>query len=158
MSHDRQIHEQVLVAVCRILGQGIASVNTQVENGIVQVSGVVDTPDERAAVERAIWAVPDVRAITQRLRSRRTYAGGPSDRALAADVLALLDREGHTGLRVRVEDGTVTVIGQFASAAECDAMSASVATVPGVHGVWMDPTADQLPLPTRIPPCPKSSC
>ena len=105
MSRDRQVHEQVIVAICRVLGAGIASVNTQVEHGIVQVSGVVDTPEERAAVERAIWSVPDVRAIVQRLRSRRSYPGGPTDRMLASEALALLP----TGLRVRVEDGTVTI-------------------------------------------------
>ncbi len=138
MSRDRQLHEQVLVAVCRVLGPGIASVNTQVDNGIVQVSGVVDTPNERTAVERAIWSVPDVRAITQRLRSRRSYPEGPTDRTLASDVLALLAREGYQGLRVQVEEGKVTVLGRVGFGTERAALSAAVATVPGVRGVWLD--------------------
>jgi osmotically-inducible protein OsmY len=149
MSRDRQLHEQILVAVCRVVGSGIASVNTQVENGIVQVSGVVDTPDERSAVERAIWSVPNVRAITQRLRSRRSYPEGPTDRTLATDVLALLAREGYGRLRVQVEEGKVTVLGQFDSSTDRAAISAAVATVPGVRGVWLN-DAMEAPAPSPL--------
>ena len=149
MSRDRQLHEQILVAVCRVLGPGIASVNTLVENGIVQVSGVVDTPDERTAVEQAIWTVTDVRAITQRLRSRRSYPEGPTDRTLASDVLALLAREGHQGLRVQVEEGKVTILGRFGSSADQAAVSAAVATVAGVRGVWLNDAMD-APAPSSM--------
>jgi len=149
MSRDRQLHEQILVAVCRVVGSGIASVNTQVENGIVQVSGVVDTPDERSAVERAIWSVPNVRAITRRLRSRRSYPEGPTDRTLATDVLALLAREGYGRLRVQVEEGKVTVLGQFDSSTDRAAISAAVATVPGVRGVWLN-DAMEAPAPSPL--------
>ncbi len=153
MSRDRQLHEQVTVAVCRVLGPGIASVNTQVENGIVQVSGVVDTPDQRTAVERAIWSVPNVQAIAQRLRARRSYPEGPTDRTLASDVLALLAREGHQRLRIQVEEGKVTVIGVFGRSTDRDAISAAVATVPGVRGVWLNDAMDApapSPLASRI--------
>ena len=159
MSRDRQIHEQVLVAVCRVLGAGIASVGIQVENGVVQVSGVVDTPDDRGAVERAVWSVPDVRAITQRVRVRRSYPDGPTDRTVANNVLVLFEREGHKGLRVQVEEGVVTIIGRFNSPAGRAAASAAVATVPGVRGVWMSEepgaavnieTPSAAPLVSRI--------
>ena len=153
MSRNRQLHEQVLVAVCRVLGPGVASVNTQVENGIVQVSGVVDTPDERTAVERAIWSIPEVRAITQRLRARRSYPEGPTDRTLATDVLALLAREGYGRLRIQVEEGKVTVLGRFDSSTDRAAISAAVATVPGVRGVWLNDAMDApapSPLASRI--------
>jgi hypothetical protein len=150
MSRDRQLHEQILVAVCRVLGPGIASVNTHVENGIVQVSGVVDTPDERTAIEQAIWSIPDVRAITQRLRSRRSYADGPTDRTLAGDALALLAREGHGQLRVQVEEGKVTVHGRFDSSTDRAAISAAIATVPGVRGVWLDDAMDAPAPPSLV--------
>lgn len=142
MSRDRRIHEQVIVAVCRVLGPSIASVGIHVENGIVQLSGVVDTPEERVAVERAVWSVEDVRAISQRLRARRSYANGPTDRELASDVLTMLACEGRTGLRVLVEEGVVTIVGRLDVPADRAATGAAVATVRGVRGVWMTEEAE----------------
>ncbi|HZS58497.1 MAG TPA: BON domain-containing protein [Gemmatimonadaceae bacterium] len=139
MLKDRAIHERVLVAVCREIGAGIGSVNVRVEQGIVQVSGVVDTPAEYAAVEHAIWDVPEVRGIAQRLRVRRTFQGGPTDTTLAEDVLRVLEREGHGEYRVHVQEGVVTVVGQFRQPGDREMISAAVASVRGVRGVW---TAD----------------
>ena len=121
MSRDRQIHEQVIVAVCRVLGQSIASVNTQVENGIVQVSG-------------AAW---------------RTLLTVSADDVPASDVLALFAREGRTGLRVQVEEGIVTVLGNFESPAARGEISAAVATVPGVRGVRLDDALDAVEVTSR---------
>jgi BON domain len=141
MLRDRAIHERVLVAVCREIGPGIGSVSVRVEQGIVQVSGVVDTPAEYAAVERAVWGIPEVRGIAQRLRVRRTFEGGPTDTTLAEDVLRALEREGHTGYRVHVQEGVVAVRGRFDEPAERETISAAVASVRGVRGVW---TTDDL--------------
>jgi osmotically-inducible protein OsmY len=157
MSRDRHIHEQVTIAVCRVLGTGIASVGIQVEDSIVQVSGVVDTPEERTAVERAVWSVPDVRAITRRLRVRRTFANGPTDRRLASDVLALLVHEGESARRVLVEEGIVTILGTFASPITQAAIGAAVATVSGVRGVFMDEAWEDRAGAATTKPSPLSS-
>ena len=150
MLNDRIIHERVLVAVCREIGPGIGSVNVRVEHGIVQVSGVVDTPAEYAAVERALWSVAEVRGIAQRLRVRRTFEGGPTDPTLADDVLRLLEREGRHGYRVHVQEGVVTVLGTFGQATDREAVSAIVASVRGVRGVWTAEDPDAAPPSGRL--------
>ncbi len=148
MSDDRRLQEQVLVAVCRELGAGIQSVSARVESGIVSLTGIVDTPAELTAVEQAVWGVSGIRGMTQRMRTRRTFEGGPTDTALVLAVLNNVKRD----VRVRAEEGVVTLLGPFASAAERDRAAAAAASVVGVRGVSV---ADDLgttvsPRPTLV--------
>ncbi len=131
MSNDRRLHEQVLVAICRELGVDIQSVSARVESGVVSLSGIVDTPAELVAVERAVWGVSGIRGMTQRMRARRTFEGGPTNAELVLAVLNTVKRN----VRVRVEDGVVTLMGPFATAAERDGAAAAAASVAGVRGV-----------------------
>ncbi len=145
MLQDRAIHEQVLVALCRELDVGIETVSIRVDRGVVLLSGVVDTPAERQACERAAWGVPGVRALVQRLAVRRARPGGPTDRELAVAVLSALDARGRQDIRVRVQEGLVAIGGTFGSEDERDSLAGRLTAIPGVVNVVATDWATNAP-------------
>lgn len=90
----------------------VADISVSVENGTVSLEGTVDSYWEKWKAEDLAGGVPGVRAIKNKLTVVPT--GDYSDKAIADEIVAALDRNVNVDLRtinVKVEDGIVTLTG-----------------------------------------------
>ena len=67
MRTDLGLHAAVSGALRTTLGPAASEVTVKVEDGVVTLSGVVDTPDDKVAAERAVQRQPGVHAVVEAL-------------------------------------------------------------------------------------------
>jgi osmotically-inducible protein OsmY len=113
-----------------------AGVGVTADNGVVALTGTIDTYAGKIAAERAAKRVRGVRGVANDLVVRRKV--GRTDADIAADaVLALELRESipHT-VQVVVHDGHVTLTGKVAWLHQARHAEKAVRHVRGVRGVF----------------------
>ena len=135
---DLGLHAAVCTALRRVLGEGAERIGVVVRDGIVTLTGTVDTPHEKLATERAVDEVPGVHAVAEELHLPGELDSEPTDEMLAGTVLkafgAGLAPIGRH-LAIKVEHGWVAVIGTVASADEREAVEQALECVPGLRGI-----------------------
>jgi osmotically-inducible protein OsmY len=73
---DLSLHAAVSGALRRILGPAASQLTVKVQDGVVTLSGVVDTPDEKVAAERTVKRQPGVHAVVEALQVANNMSGG----------------------------------------------------------------------------------
>jgi len=115
------------------------NIGVMVKDGVVTLTGHLDSFSEKHAAERAVRRVPGVRAIAIDLEVRPPMSQQRSDSeiALAASAALRLNSLVPVGkVQVQVENGWVTLLGevdwgyQFASAEQ------AIRPLPGVRGLY----------------------
>jgi osmotically-inducible protein OsmY len=126
----------------------VTDVGVEVDDGVVTLTGTVETFATRQAAERAAFRVEGVRAVANDVVVKVPGAGDPTDTELAKAIADRLERnvevpENH--IEVRVEDGSVILRGELDWSYERTAAEKSVSRVPGVVFV-----TNLIRLPQRV--------
>jgi osmotically-inducible protein OsmY len=112
--NDKQLRQDVIDALEWEPSISAAYIGVAVENGVVTLSGHVSTYAEKVVAERVTERVDGVRGIAQEIEVRDSCARGNSDDEVARRALAAIDWDSwlpKETVRVRVEDGHVTLSG-----------------------------------------------
>ncbi len=113
-------------------------ITVDVQDGIVRLGGVVASLAEKHAAERAVWHVHGVRALVQDIEVRLDAAHRHPDAEIAARVQSVLRWDAQipdARLRIKVEDGIVTLMGTLDWHYQRQAAEARVRALEGVRAV-----------------------
>lgn len=138
MRSDLMVHAAVCTALRRALGPIAGRVGVRVHDGVVTLTGKVQSLDQKHAADQTAEQVAGVRAVAEHLEVDGLPAVPHGDVALAKAVADSLELEGIPAGRhiaVRVENGWVSLSGQAASASDYSAIDRALECVPGVRGV-----------------------
>jgi osmotically-inducible protein OsmY len=138
---DAAVQRSVEAALREHPATEAASFGVRVEDGVVTLTGMVETAPEQAMAVALARAVRGARAVVDKLvvasETPRT------DEEIRADVRARLDASARLrpgAIRVDVLGGRVRLSGAVGSVAEREA-AVALARVPGVRAVYADPLA-----------------
>jgi osmotically-inducible protein OsmY len=154
MRTDLGLHASVSAAVRAALGRQAADVRVIVCDGVVTLGGAVDTPEEKAAVERAVQGVPGVHAVAEGLSVRQAHAATLTDEMLAHAALEALATGEHPigrDVTIRVQQGWLSLGGTVASPTEYLAVERALECLP-VRGMTSEVHATDIG--ERTPDCP----
>jgi osmotically-inducible protein OsmY len=115
-----------------------AAIGVAIEDGVVTLSGSVDSWAEKWAAEQAVKRVAGVAAVAEEIDVRIPVLNRRSDADVAraaANALAWNTFVPAGSVKVTVEDGWVTLEGVVASAHEKSAAADAVRRLTGVRGV-----------------------
>jgi osmotically-inducible protein OsmY len=138
MRTDLLVHADVSTSLRRQLGPVAAGyVDVLVRDGMVTLTGTVESVAHKRIAERAAQQVAGIRAVAEELHVVGADTSPPDDASLAKAVVDALEMGcGGAGrqINVRVEDGWVALNGQVASATEYTAVQRALECLPGVRG------------------------
>lgn len=138
MSTDIQIRNDVQRELFYISGMNAASIGVAVADGIVSLTGTVDTHAKKLEAVRAAERIPQVKAVACQILVRSAGPSEPTDADLAraaANVLAWNSRVPPDRIRVVVENGWIRLDGTVDWQYQKDAADEAVAPVSGVKGI-----------------------
>ena len=107
-------------------------VRTMIAAGVVTLSGVVHSPEARAAAASSVGRVEGVKRVDNELRIDPRAARVAIEQAVRAVVRAYQPGQGPA-LKISVTDGRVRISGPVASTEERRALLDAVRAVPGVE-------------------------
>lgn len=87
-----------------------SAVNSTVKDGVVTLSGTVDSEEAKAAAEQAVKAVKDIKSVANNIEVKLPVVINP-DETLTTAVNSALSAAGFSGVTVAVKDGEVTLTG-----------------------------------------------
>ena len=138
MAQDIHIRHDVQHELFYTPGLNSARVGVAVENGVVTLSGSVETYEQKLAALRAAERITGVRAVACELQVRLPGPHIPTDTGLAqaaANVLAWDASVPPDRIRVRVENGWITLEGTLDWQYQKEAAGRAVAGLSGAKGV-----------------------
>jgi osmotically-inducible protein OsmY len=145
---DEAIQEDVLDELAFDNEVKVTDVGVEVDDGVVTLTGTVETFAMRQAAERAAFRVEGVRAVANDVAVKVPGVGAPTDTELAKTIADKLERNievPENRIDVRVEDGSVILRGELDWSYERTAAEKSVSRVPGVVVV-----TNLIRLPQRV--------
>lgn len=138
MSRDLEIRDDIERELYYNFGAGAAAVGVAVEDGVVRLTGAVDTYAQKVQALHAAERVAHVRAVASELQVRLPGQDqrGDSDLArAAANVLAWNSLVPQDRVRISVENGWITLEGTVDWRYQKDAAVEAVTNLMGVKGV-----------------------
>lgn len=141
--NDRQLRQNVIDELDFEPSIDATDIGVAVEGGVVTLSGHVPNYAQKLAAERAVWRVKGVKAIAEEIQVRFTGDKNTNDDQIAQRALnviawnALIPRD---SVRVKVQNGHVTLTGQMDWNYQREAAVADVRKLAGVLGVTNDIT------------------
>jgi len=157
MSQDLEIRNDVERELYYNFGPAAASIGVAVNQGIVTLTGTVDTYAQKLQALHAAERMTHVRAVASEIQVRLPgqFQRGDSDLArAAANVLSWNSLVPSDRVRVRVENGWITLEGTVDWRYQKDAAIDAVATLMGVNGVdnrlRVNPTLNAQNIKTEI--------
>ena len=121
-------------------------VGVEVDDGIVTLSGTVDRYAKKLAAERAVLRVQGVRALAEDIEINVYNGGLASDTEIAARVVDALESDPsipENRVKVRLENGRVTLTGSLDWQYQRARAEAGVRHLPGVTKIHNDITISQ---------------
>jgi osmotically-inducible protein OsmY len=115
-----------------------AAIGVAVQDGIVTLTGTVDTHAQKLEALRAAERIAGVKAVANRMDVRLPGPSDPTDTGLAraaANVLAWNTAVPPDRVRIGVEGGWITLEGMLDWQYQRDAAGSAVAALTGVKGV-----------------------
>ena len=115
MTNDLQLQQRVIDELEFEPSVKAAHIGDSVRDGIVTLSGHVDSFIEKFAAERTARRVKDVKAVAQELEVRLPSERKTADDEIAARAIKILSWDAvvpHDRVGVKVEHGIVTLTGQ----------------------------------------------
>jgi osmotically-inducible protein OsmY len=132
------VHAAVCKALRQALGPVAGRLGVRVHDGVVTLTGTVESAGQKHSAEQAVGQVVGVRAVAEELQINNVSPVPHDDLALATAVADSLAVEGvpvGRHINVQVEAGWVTLTGEVASAADYSAIDRALECVAGVRGV-----------------------
>lgn len=127
-----------------------SSIGVAVDKGVATLSGVVRTYAEKIAARDAVERIKGVRGVAMDLDVRPFGDTGTSDDEIAKRVLNTLDWHStvpSNAVKVRVDDGLVTLTGELEWQFQRDAAVRAVEKIHGVRSV-----SNAITLKSRVAP------
>lgn len=138
MKSDEQLQKDVQDAIKWEPLLSVAEIGVTVKDGIVSLTGVVDTYVKKLEAETAAKNVTGVRAVVEKIEIRLSDAWSTSNTEIAADVLSALKSNLSIpidNVKVKVEDGWITLEGTVTWKFEKDNAENAIKNLTGVKGV-----------------------
>jgi osmotically-inducible protein OsmY len=149
---DRQIEANVLWELDVDPQVRADNIIVDVEEGIVVLSGTVDSVEQRRGAERAAKRVYGVRAVADELALKRSRDGELPDTDLAREAVWALEIHNSEvradRIQVKVCEGWVTLEGVVYSSHQKEAAEAAIGHLAGVRGVTDEITVRSPIAPT----------
>jgi osmotically-inducible protein OsmY len=135
---DLDLHHDILAQLEFEPGIDAAHIGVTVEGGIVTLTGHVADYGQKVAAERAVQRVRGVKGIAQEIEVRYPSANQTADDEIAKRAVHMLAWQ--TGLaegqvRVKVEDGWVTLTGEVDSRLQRGAAGEAIGRLSAIRGV-----------------------
>ena len=115
-----------------------AEIGVIVENGVVTLSGIVDSYAKKAEAEFAAKNVAGVKAVVEKIEIRLGTIGKREDTDIAKEIVSIYKWNWYIPndiIKVKVEDGWVTLEGNLDWNYQRDAATESVSQLTGVRGI-----------------------
>lgn len=136
MSKDHVIYTEALATLKQQLGPVARKVGVTIADGVITLTGYVTTAEQKLAAERAVAAVPGVRAVAEGLHVIGEPVRPLSDTTIAHAIIRALDTgAGQPKITIRVEDGWVTLGGLVPTETAYEEVEQMLECVPGVRGI-----------------------
>lgn len=153
MKTDVEIRNDVLAELAWQPNIKETEIGVTVENGVVTLSGTVDSYSKKIAAENAAKSVKGVRAVAEDIEVKYGTAYKKSDKEIAkaaADALKWNYSVPHDKISIKVDDGWVYLTGEVQWAYQKDAAKRAVEDLLGVKYVSNNITLKQIAKPTEI--------
>ena len=153
MKTDSELKQDVIDELMWEPDINATEIGVAVKDGIVTLSGYVDTYHEKLAAERAAQGVFGVKAVVQETKVRLPGSLQRSDEDIAraaANALEWTMSVPHDRIKVKVQNGWITLSGQVDWRYQRDAAEDAVCNLMGVVGVSNQITVKPSPKPTEI--------
>jgi osmotically-inducible protein OsmY len=153
MKSDAKLKREVLAELDWEPGINAAKIGVIVENGVVTLSGYVNSLPEKWAAERAVKRVAGVEAVAEEIEVRipadRTRTDADIARA-AKNALEWNVSVPHDQVSVIVQDGWVTLEGEVGRWHQRQAAYDAVCNLTGVRGISNEITVKSKTTPARV--------
>ena len=126
-----------------------AEIGVTVKDGVVTLTGVVDNYTKKLEAEDAAKNVAGVKAVVEKIEIRFANSFNKSDNEIATEVLNALKSNWsvpNDKVKVKVEDGWVTLEGELPWNYQKDAAKEAVKYLLGVKGV-----SNNIKIKSEIP-------
>jgi osmotically-inducible protein OsmY len=146
MSHDDELQQAVLAELRWEPSVVAAHIGVQANDGVVTLSGSVETFPQKHAAESAARRVKGVSAIAESMEVRLAPDTGRTDEAIAAAALERLAWDVSVpkdAVAILVENGWVTLSGQVDWRFQQEAAEREVSHLHGVRGLSNQTTIKQ---------------
>ncbi|WLH38089.1 BON domain-containing protein [Pseudomonas sp. FP2196] len=134
-----------------------ANIGVSVDNGVVTLSGHVNTLAQKVSAERAVKSIKGVRALAEELEVRLNNHGGTGDDIIANRALKIILWSSDVpegDVKVTVQHGRVTLEGEVDWQYQKETVDRSVRKLSGVIGVdnrlVLRPRLDVFDIQERI--------
>lgn len=137
MQTDSQLQQAVIDELQWEPSIDCAHIGVTAKNGVVTLSGFVPNYAQKLTAERAARRVRGVKAIAEEIDVRLPYEALESDDTIAERTLNVLKWNVRVpdAIKVKVEDGLVTLTGEVEWRFQMDEAVAAVRRLAGVRGV-----------------------
>lgn len=115
-----------------------SEIGVAVKNGVVTLSGTVDTYQEKKMAEKAALKVAGVKGIAEDIEIRLSYHDQKTDAELAQAVVNALKWNAlvpDDNIKIKVENAWVTAQGAVEWAYEQNAVRDAIASIVGIKGI-----------------------
>lgn len=135
---DSRLQSAVLDAIAADGCVAAAEIGVGVRDGVVSLTGEVDSLVKRTRSERAAEGVPGVRSVANDITVRLSPGERRTDGDIALDALNALVADEEVPdktIKPRVQDGWIWLVGEADDEGQRSAAVRAVETIPGVKGV-----------------------
>jgi osmotically-inducible protein OsmY len=153
MNSDSELKQDVIDELMWEPDINATEIGVAVNDGVVTLSGYVDTYHEKLAAERAAQGVFGVKAVVQEIKVRLPGSLQRSDEDIARAAANALEWTASVPLdriKVKVQNGWITLSGQVDWRYQRDAAEDAVCNLMGVVGVSNQITVKPSPKLTEI--------
>ena len=151
--NDKQLRQHVIDELDFEPSVDSSDIGVTAENGVVTLSGHVPNYNQKLAAERAAWRVRGVKAIAEKIEVRFPTAEKINDDEIAQRALNMLAWSTtipRDAIKVKVQQGWVTLSGQVNWQFQRLAAEAGIRKLSGVKGISNDITLVQAVQPTDV--------
>lgn len=148
MSNDSQLQKAVLAELNWEPSIKAAHIGVAANDGVVTLSGHVDTYMEKSVAEKAARRVKGVKAVAEELQVKLAFDVKKTDEEIAAAALNRLEWDVEVPddiVRIKVENGWVTLTGEVEWHYQMESAERDVRALHGVVGV-----SNQISLKPKV--------
>lgn len=153
MKSDRELKQDVIDELTWDPHLNAVQIGVAVKDGVVTLSGYLDSYNEKMAAERAAQRVFGVKAVVQEIKVRLPDSLQRSDEDIAkaaANALAWSVSVPRDRIKVRIQSGWITLSGEVDWRYQRDAAEDAVCNLMGVVGVTNQVAVKPSMKPTEI--------
>jgi len=139
MKNDTQVQKDVMAQLNWEPILNAAQIGVSVKNGVVTLTGIVDSYTKKITAERAAKKVSGVKAVAEEIQVGPSLISNKTDAEIAEAILVAL--KWHSAvmedrIKIRVEKGVVTLDGQVEWEYQRSAAKSAIENLTGVKTIY----------------------